>query len=139
MPPCVFCSIAAGEIPSEKVLENEHAFAFLDIKPLARGHVLVIPKRHAERVADMRADDVNAVMALARRVLLRQADALKAAGATIAWNDGRAAGQEVAHAHLHVVPRFETDGVGPVHRLWNGKTPTLREGELKEIGAHLRG
>src|SRR5688500_7276057 len=139
MPSCIFCSIAAGEIPSEKILENEHAFALLDIKPLARGHALVIPKRHAERFADMRPEDVNAVMSLARRVILRQADALKAAGATGQWHDGRADGQEVAHSHLHVVPRFETDGVGPVHRLWAGKTPTLREGELKEIGAHLRG
>lgn len=136
---CIFCKIAAGEIPSEKVVESERAFAFLDIRPLARGHVLVVPKRHAERFADMLPEDAAAVMDLAQHVVRRQAKGLGAPGATIAVNDGRAAGQEVMHVHVHVVPRRETDGVGPVHALFHGRTPTLGEGELREIGAQLRG
>lgn len=136
---CVFCKIAKGEIPSERVMENDLAFAFLDIKPLARGHVLVIPKRHAERVGDVLPDELNAMMALAQRAVRRQAQALHSPGATLGWNDGRVAGQEVPHTHLHVIPRYETDGVGGVHKLFATKMPTLREGELKELGAQLRG
>lgn len=136
---CLFCRIAAGEIPSEKVVESERAFAFLDIRPLQRGHVLVVPKRHYERFADMVPDDAAAVMDLAQHVARRQSRGLGAPGVTIAVNDGRAAGQEVMHVHVHLVPRSETDGIGPVHALFAGKTPTLREGELKEIAAKLHG
>lgn len=134
---CIFCKIAAGEIPSEKVVENEGAFAFLDIRPLTRGHVLVIPKRHAERFADMPPEDARAVMDLAQDVARRQAKAMGVAGLTIAVNDGRAAGQEVMHVHAHLVPRQEDDGHGPIHALFTSP-PQLREGELKALGDQLR-
>lgn len=135
---CIFCKIAKGDIPSEKVAENARAFAFLDIQPLVRGHVLVIPKAHAERVEDMVPEDAAAVMQLAQDVVRRQAAGLATRGATIAANDGRVAGQEVPHVHFHVVPRTETDGFGPIHALFKER-PKLREGELKEIGLRLRG
>jgi histidine triad (HIT) family protein len=138
MTACIFCRIAAGEIPSEKVVENERAYAFLDINPLVRGHVLVVPKRHAERVADLLPEDAAALLQLAQHVVRRQEKALGMQGATLAVNDGRAAGQEVPHVHLHVVPRTEGDGHGPIHRLFGGHAK-LREGELREIGAQLRG
>lgn len=134
---CIFCKIAAGEIPSEKVVENEHAFAFLDIKPLTRGHVLVIPKLHAERFADMTPAAAHGVMDLAQSVSRRLAKGLQVAGATIAVNDGRVAGQEVMHVHVHIVPRREGDGFGPIHALFD--PVELRPGELKEIGMQLRG
>lgn len=136
---CIFCKIAGGEIPSEKVIENEGAFAFLDIRPLARGHVLVIPKRHVERFADMGEKDAHAVMDLAQHVARRLSRGLGAEGITIAVNDGRAAGQEVMHVHLHLVPRQETDGFGPIHGLFAGSTFAPGKGELQEIGAQLRG
>lgn len=136
---CLFCKLAAGEIQGEKVAESERAFAFLDINPLRRGHVLVVPKGHAERFADMAVEDARAVMELAQRVAVRQRDALGVAGVTIAVNDGRAAGQEVMHVHVHLVPREETDGHGPIHRLFAGEKTRLRPGELQEIGARLRG
>lgn len=135
---CLFCKIAKGEIPTERVLENERAFAFLDIRPLARGHVLVIPKAHAERFGDMLPEDAHAVMDLAQHVARRQARGLDAAGVTIAVNDGRAAGQEVMHVHVHLVPRAETDGHGPIHALFRGGVE-MRPGELSEIGGRLRG
>lgn len=135
---CVFCKIAAGDIPSHKVAETDRVLAFLDVKPLATGHVLVVPKRHAERVADMPPEDAHAVMDVAQRVLRRLSGALGAEGATVAWNDGRAAGQEVQHAHLHVVPRREGDGFGPVHALFT-KRPETSAPQLQEIAAKLRG
>jgi histidine triad (HIT) family protein len=135
---CIFCKIASGEIPSEMVVESELSLAFLDVRPLVRGHVLVIPRRHAERVADMTREEAADVMALAQRIVRRQEKALGAQGVTLAINDGRAAGQEVLHVHLHLVPRSEGDGHGPIHWLFGGHA-ALREGELKEIGAMLRG
>jgi histidine triad (HIT) family protein len=135
---CLFCRIAKGEIPSEKVLENERAFAFLDVKPLTKGHVLVIPKTHVERFGGMLPEDAAAVLDLAQRVVRRQERGLGAQGVTVAVNDGRAAGQEVMHVHLHLVPRAETDGHGPIHRLF-GAGADLQPGELKEIGMRLRG
>lgn len=135
---CIFCKIAKGEIPSEKVLENEGAFAFLDIRPLTRGHVLVVPKRHADRFADMLPEDAHHVMDLAQHVVRRQSRGLGAPGVTIAVNDGRAAGQEVMHVHVHLVPRHEGDGAGPVHALFTKKVE-LGAGELQEIGMLLRG
>ena len=72
MASCIFCRIAAGEIPSEKVGENAGAFAFLDIKPLTKGHVLVIPKEHAERFGDMSPAAARAVMDLAQDIARRQ-------------------------------------------------------------------
>lgn len=134
---CLFCKIVKGEIPAEKVLENERAVAFLDIQPLARGHALVIPKAHAERFAQMLPEDAHAVMDLAQHVVRRQGIALDAAGVTIAVNDGRAAGQEVMHVHVHLVPRRETDGRGPIHGLFPARVE-MRPGELAELGARLR-
>lgn len=134
---CIFCKIAAGEIPSEKVGENEGAFAFLDITPLTRGHVLVIPKEHAERFADMSGPSARAVMDLAQATVHRMSTGLDVPGVTIAVNDGRAAGQEVMHVHMHLVPRNEADGYGPIHALF-GERAMMRPGELHLIGAALR-
>jgi histidine triad (HIT) family protein len=135
MTSCLFCKIASGEIPSEKVGENAGAFAFLDIKPLSRGHVLVIPKHHTERFADMPADSAAHVMALAQDIVRRQTKGLGAPGITLAINDGRAAGQEVMHVHLHLVPRNGTDGRGPIHWLFRG-APAV-DAQLKETKAKL--
>lgn len=135
---CLFCKIAAGEIPSEMVAENAGAFAFLDIRPLRPGHVLVVPKAHAARLEEMDPASAAAVAALAQVVLRRQEKALGAQGATVGLNNGEAAGQEVPHVHLHVVPREQGDGIGPIHALFGGPKDMPRE-RLQEIGAKLRG
>lgn len=134
---CIFCKIASGAIPSEKVGENEHAFAFLDIKPLTRGHVLVIPKAHAERFTDMSPASARGVMDLVQDVVARQGKALGAQGTTIAANDGRAAGQEVQHVHVHLVPRAEGDGFGPIHALFRGAHAP--HADVAAVGKLLRG
>lgn len=134
---CLFCKIAAGEIPSEKVGENAHAFAFLDINPLQRGHVLVIPKQHAERTGDMSSAAAHGVMDLVQEVARRQQKGLGAQGATIAINDGKAAGQEVMHVHVHLVPRAPDDGFGPIHGMF--EHVRVEKSELAEIGKKLRG
>ena len=120
MDDCIFCSIVDGDIPSHTVYEDEQTYAFLDANPLARGHALVIPKAHHERVGDMPDDLAAAVGRTIARVAPAVEAAVDAPASTIAYNNGAEAGQEVPHVHAHIVPRFEDDGVGPIHALFGG-------------------
>ena len=109
---CVFCSIAAGRIPSLKVFEDETTFAFLDIRPLAEGHVLVIPKRHHVCLTEMPADELAALARHLPRLVRAVMEAVGAEGCNVLQNNGRAAGQEVLHVHWHLIPRRDGDGLG---------------------------
>ncbi len=120
MDDCIFCSIVDGETPSHRVDEGEETYAFLDVNPLARGHTLVIPKAHYERVNDMPADVAGAVGQTIATVVPAVEAAVGAPASTIAYNNGEAAGQEVPHVHAHIVPRFVDDDGGPVHALFGG-------------------
>lgn len=106
--------------------------AFLDIQPLQRGHALVIPKAHAAKLEDASPEDAAAIMATTQRVAPALCSVVGASDATIAINDGPDAGQEVAHLHVHVIPRRPGDSGGPVHALF-GKRPTPDADELKEL------
>lgn len=129
----IFSKIVAGEVPAQVVDETDESLAFLDANPLARGHTLVIPKEQYERVDDMPADVAREVFATIHRVAPAVESAVDAAGTTIAFNDGEAAGQEVPHVHGHVVPRFDDDGIGAIHSLrW--PRPDLAEDEFEQIG-----
>lgn len=110
MAPCVFCAIVRDEAPASVVCRRPAAVAFMDIRPWRRGHVLCVPTRHGQRLGDLPPDDVAAVFALARDVTA----AVRAAGlpcddVNLLVNDGPAAGQTVAHLHVHVVPRVRGD------------------------------
>lgn len=107
---CIFCAIVAGDAPAHRVFENDHAMAFLDIRPVSRGHLLVVPREHAMDLnsthPDAAADVFRVGHTLARAV--RHSD-LRADGANLVINDGKAAFQTVFHLHLHVVPRWHRD------------------------------
>lgn len=107
---CVFCKIVAGELPSTRVLENEHVLAFMDINPATEGHLLVVPKRHAVGLADLPSEDGGHMMAVAQRLAqgLRRSS-IRVDGVNLLLADGAAAGQEVFHCHLHVIPRTAGD------------------------------
>ncbi|MBY0442746.1 MAG: HIT family protein [Mycobacteriaceae bacterium] len=106
---CVFCAIAAGQAPAIGVYEDDSYFAILDIRPLTRGHTLVIPKKHTVDLADTPAQTLADMMAIGQRIA-RAARTTELADATnIAINDGRAAFQSVFHIHLHVLPRRQGD------------------------------
>ncbi|MFW5653593.1 MAG: HIT family protein [Planctomycetota bacterium] len=100
----LFEKIAAGEIPSHKVYEDDHVFAFLDINPVSRGHTLVIPKQRYERLDDL-PEELSAAIG---RVLPRLASAVcKASGAhsfNVLSNTGKEAGQVIPHVHFHIIP-----------------------------------
>lgn len=107
---CVFCNIANGKIPSTKIYEDSETLAFLDISPVNKGHVLVIPKDHHENVYDMPAETWCRVMLTAQKVAVAVKNALDADGINISMNNESAAGQDVFHAHIHIIPRYNDDG-----------------------------
>jgi histidine triad (HIT) family protein len=101
---CIFCAIAAGDAPATIIEQDEHTVAFMDINPWARGHTLVVPRRHAENLIDIEPQDLVATMETARRIAGRMTDQLGAKGVWL-WNScGRPAGQVVMHFHVHVIP-----------------------------------
>lgn len=108
---CVFCKILQGEIPAAKVYEDDRVLAFLDIAPFNYGHTLVIPKTHCHGISDLPDADRDALFAAAAKlapVILRVTGA---SGFNLLMNNGQVAGQEVPHAHLHIIPRFVDDKV----------------------------
>lgn len=110
---CIFCRIANHELPASVVYEDELAMAFLDIQPINPGHVLVIPKKHAASLRELPPEDAGYILQVGQ-ILDRalHASELRCEGVFIFLADGRAAGQEVDHVHLHVFPRFKGDGFG---------------------------
>jgi histidine triad (HIT) family protein len=127
MSECIFCQIVDGEIPADVVYEDEHTVAFLDANPLAEGHTLVIPREHRERVGNLPEDEAGEYFRSVPKIVDAVENAVGADGATVAFNDGSAAGQEVPHAHLHIVPREHGDKHGPIHSLFTGADPTDEE------------
>lgn len=110
--PSIFSKIIAGEIPCEKVFEDEYVFAFLDIRPLAPGHTLVVPKREVERLDQMTPDEAAALGRVLPELGRRIVAAVGAAGYNVLQNNGEVAGQEVPHVHVHLIPRQANDGLG---------------------------
>ncbi|MDZ5811575.1 HIT family protein [Halorubrum sp. AD140] len=129
---CVFCSIVDGDIPARTVHETDDVLAFLDANPLARGHTLVIPKAHARHVGDLEDDLASALFAAVAELTPRVQSAVDADGANVGINDGEAAGQEVPHVHVHVIPRFDGDGGAPLHAV-GGERPDLSDDELDAV------
>jgi histidine triad (HIT) family protein len=106
---CVFCAIAAADIPAHRVLDQELCLAFLDARPLFPGHVLVIPRQHRETMVDLSPDELVAVFGTAQRLCVAVEQALGAEGTFVAMNNR--VSQSVSHAHVHVVPRRKGDGL----------------------------
>ena len=102
--PCVFCEIVAGRSPSYQLYEDAHSMAFLDLFPFTRGHFLVIPKHHGERLTDLPESEQFALIRTLDR-MCRRVGRL-APDYNIAMNAGSAAGQIIFHVHFHVIPRY---------------------------------
>ncbi|QIB72901.1 HIT family protein [Halogeometricum borinquense] len=130
--PTIFEQIAAGDIPARIVYETDTVLAFLDANPLAPGHTLVVPKEAHERLRDLPDDVATDLWAAVDELTPRVEDAVDADALTVGVNDGEAAGQEVPHVHVHLVPRFDGDGGGPIHAV-AGSRPDLSDEELDDI------
>jgi len=110
MSDCIFCKIVGGEIPSTKVYEDDTKLAFMDIGPVRPGHVLLIPKKHYERLTDMPADEAADLASVLPKLARAVVKAAGADGFNIHQTNGACSGQVVPHVHLHVIPRHDDDG-----------------------------
>ncbi len=108
---CIFCAIAGGRAPAAMVYDSPDALAFLDIHPIAQGHVLVIPKKHCRNLFDIDDASGQAVMHAARVVARAMRVAFNADGMNLFQSSERAGGQDVFHFHFHLIPRFRDDGL----------------------------
>ena len=116
---CIFCKIASKEITTKILVETESCIGFLDAFPLAKGHALVIPKNHYEKIQDL-PTDINTDMFSTVHSLISKVDSLT--GATlVAVHNGKQSGQEIPHVHVHLIPRSITDSAGPVHSMFKNK------------------
>ncbi len=114
MNPCIFCDILAGLKPGNFVFRNDLCAAFMDIHPVNPGHILVVPIKHATMLAELEKDTAGHLLRVAQRVdVALRSSGIQCEGVNLYLADGRTAGQEVMHVHLHVIPRFAGDG----HRL----------------------
>ncbi len=109
MADCIFCKILAGELPSTKVDEDEHTYAFMDINPATRGHALVIPRNHSHDLLEIDPEDLAHTAVAAQRLAARAKDKLNARGVNLLNCCGAAAWQTVFHFHIHVIPRYSDD------------------------------
>ena len=133
MADCIFCKIAAGEIPAETIIEDDNGMAFMDIGPLAEGHVLLIPKTHAETVDEMTPDQAGALLKHLPALVKAVRAATGCEGVNVLQNNGKVAHQEVPHVHFHVIPRTRGDAF---HFNWPaGDYP---EGRMKELAKAIR-
>jgi len=129
----LFKKIMAGEVPCEKVYEDDVAFAFLDINPVNPGHTLVIPKKWSAGFLDADQNTICALIPAIQKVAIAIKAATGADGINIMQNEGEAAGQKVFHLHFHVIPRFANDG----YEHWHGK-PYADADQVKSMGESIR-
>ena len=142
-PNCVFCRIAAGKIPAKVIAQNEAAVALLDAFPLAIGHTLVISKSHQAKVQDLGNAEAQWLFELACRAAAAVEGATGTPATTIAIHNGREAGQEIPHVHVHIIPRKQGDGAGPVHSMFRNRpaasSPQEMDSLCSKISSYLQG
>ena len=132
---CIFCKIAKKEISSKIIAETKKSIAFLDAFPLSRGHTLVIPKCHYEKVQDMTDMDSTDLFNTVHKVISKVD---KLTGATLlAIHNGKDSGQEIPHVHVRLIPRQSSDQAGPVHSMFKDR-PKLSDEELEELSAKIK-
>lgn len=109
---CIFCKIANGEIPAATLYEDEDFRVILDLGPASKGHALILPKSHAANIYELSDELAAKAMILAKKMAAAMTEALHCDGFNIVQNNGEAAGQTVFHFHMHLIPRYNNDGVG---------------------------
>ena len=133
---CIFCKIIDGEIPSAKVYENEHVYAFLDISQVSKGHTLVIPKKHTRNIYDTPAEVSKNLFEAVPRIARAIRQAYEPDGLNILNNNEAAADQSVFHLHIHLIPRYT--GVEGYRPIWNTHEKDYTPEDLQKIAAHIQ-
>ena len=104
---CIFCKIAAGEIPSRKIYEDNDLIAIMDLSPTSKGHSLIIPKEHYTNIYDIDEEIAGKVMKTAKKLATKMTVALNCDGFNLLQNNGETAGQTMFHFHMHLIPRYK--------------------------------
>lgn len=135
MSECIFCKIIDGSIPSAKIYEDEHVYAFMDIMPLTKGHTLIIPKNHKENVYDLSEEEASNLFKVVPKIARVLKESFGPVGMNLLNNNGAPAGQSVFHFHLHFIPRFDqTDGFRPT---WITKEKTFTPEIIQNLAGEL--
>lgn len=130
---CIFCKIAAGEIPSRTIYEDEDFRAILDISPASKGHAIILPKHHAANIYELPDEVASKIFVTAKKVAKAMKTAMNCEGLNILQNNGELAGQTVFHLHVHVIPRYQDD---QVRFSWKHGNPS--EAELDEMAETIK-
>ena len=125
---CIFCKIVKGELPAYKIYEDENTISFLDIFPIHPGHALVVPKKHSVDIFDTDEETMKQMIAVAKKIAPAVMKGANADAINIGMNNREASGQEVPHAHMHVIPRYSADGL----KTW-GKNLYKNDRHKKEL------
>lgn len=130
---CIFCKLAAGQIPSTTLYEDEDFRVIMDIAPAVKGHTIVLPKQHMNDLLSIEEDTAKKALFVVSKVANAIKDALDCDGINILQNNGEAAGQSVFHLHFHILPRYKDD-----HFTIPWKTLSYAEGEAEAIAEKIR-
>ncbi|MBR6404413.1 MAG: HIT family protein [Eubacterium sp.] len=121
---CIFCKLANGIIPTNKIYEDGDFTVILDLSPANTGHALIIPKQHYDNLLELDDEIASKVLPLAKRIASVMKEVLNADGINIVQNNGVAANQTIPHFHTHIIPRYDNDGCGII---WPQKEPDADE------------
>jgi len=138
---CVFCKIIKKEIPSTIIYETKSTLSFLDLNPVNPGHALVIPKKHSKNHLEMSDNQVKDLAVVVKKIAIAVKKAVKANGLNINTNIEKAANQAVFHTHIHIVPRFNNDGIRPPVSKTNLKPSShkkYKKGEIEETAEKIK-
>lgn len=135
MSDCVFCKIIDGSIPSAKIYEDEHVYAFMDIMPVTKGHTLIIPKNHKENVYELSEEEASNLFKVVPKIANALQESFGSVGMNLLNNNGTPAGQTVFHFHLHFIPRYDqTDGFHPT---FNTKEKIFTPEAIQDLAKEL--
>jgi len=133
---CLFCKMAAGQIPVTKIYEDENILAFLDIGPISDGHTLIIPKQHFEKLHDCPTEILGRLVERLGKIAAAVTAAMNTDGYNVLCNNGRAAGQLIEHLHFHIIGRKTGDGLfdrWPAYKYEQGKIEVIAEKIRKNL------
>lgn len=129
---CIFCKITTGEIPSATIYEDQYFRVIMDISPAAKGHAIILPKKHSANLLEVDDDTASKALIIARKVAKAMKEELGCDGINLLQNNGEAAGQSVFHLHFHLIPRYNDD---QLNLTWaQGK---YKEGEAAKIAEEI--
>ncbi|HEX2406994.1 MAG TPA: HIT family protein [Nitrososphaeraceae archaeon] len=134
---CIFCKVALKKIPTNIIIENDKAMAFLDAYPLSKGHTLIIPKAHYSKIQELDENSSQSLFNILWKITNPIENVVGVNSSTIAIHNGKEAGQEVPHVHIHVIPRKRGDGAGPVHSMFKNK-PNVSSFDMSSIVEEIK-